>query len=82
MENGLQWWRTNTWLGESQKNVQSAAESAQKQSAASNLMETNVQIAEKKENKTKCNGIKNRWTHQKEICFLHPSPLPETILAV
>jgi len=26
----------------------------------SNLMETNVQIAEKKAEKTKCNGIKNR----------------------
>jgi len=60
MENGSQRWRTNTWLGESQKNVQSVAKSAQEQSMASNLMETNVQIVETNENKTECNGIKNR----------------------
>lgn len=82
MENGLQWQRANTWLGESQKNVQSAAKSAQEQSAANNLMEANVQSAEKNENKTNCNGIKNKWTHQKEACFLHPSPFLETILAI
>lgn len=45
-------------------------------------METDARITEKKENKTKCNGIKNRWGHKKELRFLHPSPLPETIQAI
>lgn len=66
----------------SQRNVQSAAKSVRKLSTARNLTKANVERTENKENKTKCTIIKNRLTHQKEVCFLDGPPLPETMLAI
>lgn len=51
--------QTHGWVNP-RKKVQSAAKSTQKQSVECSLMETNVQITEKKENTNECQGIKTR----------------------